>query len=293
MNAAGIARQLGATLQGHNWRVPCPCGCGYALSFRDALDGRLLVHCFGGCDFPTIFAELVQHGLLDDDDMILGASSPRDQAICYDIDRRRRKIEQASKIYANGIQDERIGVYLRSRLLRQTSPILRFAEEAPHRTGARLPAMLAPIIDADGEQIGVHMTYLRRDGGGKADLPKEFQRETRGALAGGAIRLIRFNPEVELILCEGIETALSAAEIFGLPAWSAVYAGGLRSLVLPPEARRVLIAADHDEAGRQCALAARDRWAAEGRAVRVKVPPIPGQDFNDVLLGRRRNAAGP
>jgi hypothetical protein len=81
-------------------------------------------------------------------------------------------------------------------------------------------------------------------------------------------------------------------ELFGLPGWSAVFAGGLKTIELP-EARRVLIAADHDEAGRQCALAARGRWVAEGRAVRVKVPPISGQDFNDVLLGRRRNAARP
>ena len=68
---------------------------------------------------------------------------------------------------------------------------MRFHEQAPHRLGARLPAMLAPVVDIDGEQIGVHMTYLRRDGAGKADLPKEFQRECRGALAGGAIRLMR------------------------------------------------------------------------------------------------------
>jgi hypothetical protein len=28
--------------------------------------------------------------------------------------------------------------------------------------------MLAPIVNVDGEQIGVHLTYLRHDGGGKA-----------------------------------------------------------------------------------------------------------------------------
>jgi hypothetical protein len=120
MNAAGIARQLGATPQGHNWRVPCPCECGYALSFCDAPDGRLLAYCFGGCDFSAILAELVQHGLLDDED--LDTPPPADRAaLGHDEERRRRKIEQARAIYANGILDERIGVYLRSRSIGLTS----------------------------------------------------------------------------------------------------------------------------------------------------------------------------
>ena len=92
--------------------------------------------------------------------------------------------------------------------------------------------MLAPIVDVDGEQIGVHLTYLRRDGSGKAELPKEYQRECRGVIHGGAIRLMPFNSDVELVVSEGVETGLAAIELFGLPCWSAVYAGGLCSLAL-------------------------------------------------------------
>jgi hypothetical protein len=291
MNAAGIARQLGATRQGHNWRVDCPLECGYTLSFRDGEDGRLLAYCFGGCESPAIFAELVQYGLLDDDDVDLNTPWPNGRVAPDRDEDERRRIERAREIYAGGVEDELVGVYLRFRCISLTSPVLRFAKAAPHRLSARLPAMLAPILDVSGEQIGVHMTYLRPDGSGKADLsPKKLQRETRGAVSGGAIRLIPFNPEVELVLAEGLETALSAAEIFGLPAWSVIYAGGLKTVELPPEVKRILIAADHDEAGRQCALAARSRWITEGRAVRVKVPPTPGHDFNDVLFERRRNA---
>jgi hypothetical protein len=292
MNAAGIAHQLGATRQGDNWRAPCPLGCGYTLSLSNGENGRLLAHCFGGCEFDQVMAALVQYGLLDDDDGDLHVS--RSVAVCQRD--RSKQILEARAIYSDGIRDrrrsERIGAYFASREISLNPPILRINDYAPHRLGARLLAMVAPITNVDGEQTGVHLTYLSRENDGKADLPKQFQRETRGVIRGGAIRLMSFNPEVELILAEGIETALSAAEIFGLPAWSAVYAGGLKSLDLPPEVRRILIAADHDEAGRQCALAARDRWVAEGREVRVKVPPTNGRDFNDVLLGRRRNAAG-
>jgi phage/plasmid primase-like uncharacterized protein len=290
MRAAGIARQLGAARQGVNWRADCPLGCGYTLSFRDAPDGRLLAHCFGGCNFDQIMAALVVYGLLDDDD----APSLSGRAVVLDRgddERRRRKIEAAREIYASGVQDARVQIYLRSRGIEITSPVLKFQEQAPHRLGARLPAMVAPIVDINGEQIGVHLTYLRADGCGKADLPKEFQRECRGAVRGGTIRLLPFNPEIALILAEGVETAFSAAEIFGLPSWAVVSASGFLTTELRAEARHLVIAADHDEAGRQCVLAARDRWAAEGRSVQVKVPPTPGQDFNDVLLGRRRDAA--
>jgi hypothetical protein len=246
MSAASIAHLLGATRQGRNWRAPCPCGCGYDLSFCDSADGqRLLVHCYGGCDFPTVLGELVQYGLLDDTDLCAPPSG-RATFDHNDHERRRNKIQQACAIYTSGVWDERIRIYLRSRWIERISPILKFLEQAPHRLGARLPAMLAPVVDIDGEQIGAHLTYLRRDSCGKAELPKEYQRECRGALAGGAIRLFPFDPEVELLLCEGLETALAAAEIFSLPSWSAVYAGGLRSLALPAEIRRLVIAADND-----------------------------------------------
>jgi phage/plasmid primase-like uncharacterized protein len=218
------------------------------LAFCDAPDGRLLVHCYGGCEFSAIFAELVQYGLLDDDDGDLHVSSSA--AVCQrDDDQRRNKVARACAIYASGVQDERIVVYSHSRGIHLISPILRFAEQAPHRLGALLTAMLAPIIDIDGEQTGTHLTYLQRDGSGKAELPREFQRETRGLVRGGAIRLFPFDLGAELLIAEGVETALSASEIFSLPAWSAVYAGGLRTVNLPPEVRRIVIAADNDRSG--------------------------------------------
>ena len=283
MRAAGIARQLGARRQGNNWRCACPRGCGYGLSFCDGADGRLLAFCFGGCAFDEIMSALVEYGLLDDDDDD-DLHVSRGVTVCQRDNTER--IAHARQIYDSGGWDERIAVYLRSRWIHLTSPVLRFSEQTPHRLGARLPAMLAPIVNVDGEQIGVHLTYLRHDGGGKADLPKQYQRECRGLIHGGAIRLIPFEPDVELVLAEGLETSLAASELFGLPCWSAVYAGGLCSLVLPPEVRRIVIAADNDESGvgQRNALAAYDRWTAEGRSVRIVAPPVVGDDFNDVLL---------
>jgi hypothetical protein len=288
MNAAGIARNLGATRQAHNWRAPCPLGCGYALSLCDGEDGRLLAHCFGGCDPNQVLSALVEYGLLDDD----GGDSQvsRSVAVCQPADP--TKIARAQELYASGVEDERIGSYLRSRGISRTSTVLKFLEQAPHRLGARLPAMLAPVVNAAVEQTGVHMTYLRPDGRGKADLPKEYQRECRGVIHGGAIRLMEHDPDAELVIAEGVETSLAASEIFDLSAWSAVYAGGLKTVELPREARRILIAADNDVSGvgQRNALAAYDRWTAEGRSVRIKTPPDVGTDFNNLLLMRRADA---
>jgi len=48
------------------------------------------------------------------------------------------------------------------------SPVLRFLASCPHPSGARLPAMLAQIVDAAGSMVAVHRTFLARDGSGKA-----------------------------------------------------------------------------------------------------------------------------
>ena len=312
--AAAIARQLGGTHQGHNWRCLCPLDCGYVMSLSDGEDGRLLAFCFGGCEFDQVMSALVGYGLLDDLDDCDDSDNPlTPRPAAERIAHAAERVAQAREIYAGGVEDERVQIYLRSRGIKLTSPVLRFSEHPPHRLGAHLPAMLAPVVNISGEQTGVHMTYLRHDGGGKADLPEEFQRECRGVIRGGAIRLCEHDPYSELIIGEGIETTFAAAGLFGrvsrsavfaaietglittqlaLPCWSAVFAGGLKTLELPPDVRRIIIAADNDAsgAGQRNALAAYDRWTAEGREVRIKAPPDVGDDFNDVLIKRRPDA---
>ena len=287
VGAAGIARRLGGRRQGHrNWRCACPANCGYDVSLADAADGKLLAYCFGGCEFSEILSAL--DGMNDDVD---GPDPIHDDN--GSIIRRRddaERIAGARQIYDCGDADERIGIYLRSRGITLTSPVLRFSEAAPHRLGFRRPALLAPVTDANGIQVGTHLTFLRPDASAKADLDNEFQRECRGVIRGGAIRLAPHDPERELLIAEGAESGLAAMQIFGLPTWAAVYAANLKNtLELPAEVRRVVIAGDNDlsGAGQQAALEAYRRWTAEGRAVRIVMPPRIGTDFNDVLLARR------
>ena len=69
----------------------------------------------------------------------------------------------------------------------------------------------------------------------------------------------------------------------GHAGWAALSTSGLRSLVLPPEAKDIVVLADGDQPGAAAAMAAAQRWQQEDRQVRIARPPF-GMDFNDLLL---------
>lgn len=145
--------------------------------------------------------------------------------------------------------------------------------------------MVALVEHSERGPVGVHRTYLRHDGSGKAAV--ETTKTSLGAIAGGAVQLTSIRPGRWTLIAEGLETALSVAQSYGLPAWAALSAGGIRNLALSPEADMVLICADNDAngVGQRAANAAVERFLAEGRRVRIALPPGSGLDFNDLLRG--------
>jgi putative DNA primase/helicase len=147
--------------------------------------------------------------------------------------------------------------------------------------------MIALLHDAAGRPVAVHRTFLHvgRDAVTKAKV--DPVRMTLGSVRGAAVRLWPAAPR--LVVGEGIETTIAAAMLLGLPGWAAVSAGNLgEAMALPPVAREVVLAADNDPVGQREAERAAQRWAAEGRTVRIAVPDAPGTDFNDVLMQRCR-----
>jgi putative DNA primase/helicase len=149
-----------------------------------------------------------------------------------------------------------------------------------------LPAMVALVEHVERGPVAVQCTYLRPDGGDKADIEKP--KAIFGPVAGGAVRFGAPHAGQWLAVAEGIETALSVAAPCSMPAWAAISAGGIKSLVLPAEATHIKICADHDTngVGERAAHDPAERWHAEGRLVRVAMPPEQGTDFNDVLTDR-------
>jgi hypothetical protein len=297
MNARDIAAALGhARREGRDWRVDCPVHGGHSLTIADGRDGKLIVKCFGGCEWGEIFGELRALGLIEGHPVDINPEREdefrrrREAEARAEIERLRRRIAAARDLYRRGgpAAGSPVENYLRLRSISGPIPaVLRFLQRCPHRNGGYFPAMVAPIVNAAGEQIAIHKTFLRPDGRGKADLPKTEQRETCGPMKGGAVRLAQYRPDFDLIVGEGIESTLSAMQIFKLPGWAAVCARGLKELTLPPEIRSVIIAVDNDANGVGQA-AARDTawlWGEEGLSVRAAVPPVAGSDFNDILAG--------
>jgi len=294
------AREIAAALGhghrvGHDFRCDCPVHSGHSLTIADGRDGKLLVKCFGGCDWRDIFNEFRALGLISgrpvdvDPEREDELRREREAAERAEIERLRRRIAAARDLYRHSkdAAGTPVEVWLRTRgIAGPISPALRFLPHCPHRNGQYLPAMVAPITNVAGQPIAVHKTFLSLDGSGKADLSKPEQRETCGPFKGGAIRLARHRADLELIVAEGIESTLSAMQLFGLPGWAAICAPGIEALELPSEIRSVVIAADNDEngIGQRAALSARERWTAQEISVRILLPPNPGEDFNDLIL---------
>lgn len=144
----------------------------------------------------------------------------------------------------------------------------------------RFPALLARVCAADGRALTLHRTYLRADGQGKAEVPcprKLMSASASGALAGGAIRLAA--SDRMLGIAEGLETALAAAALSGMPVWSCVSATLLERFQPPAGIEQLTVWADRDRSGAGLCAAERLRIRLSGNVVvRLALPPEPIPD---------------
>src|SRR5262249_14669056 len=118
-----------------------------------------------------------------------------------------------------------VGAYLKSRALKGMpgDHVIRFHPACPFGT-LRVPTVLALITDAvSGEPIGIHRTAIADDGSSKrfgADSKRML-----GIARRGAVRLHAASEH--LGIAEGIETALSAAQMFGTAVWATLSKDGI------------------------------------------------------------------
>lgn len=176
--------------------------------------------------------------------------------------------------------------YLARRTAINAVPVcIRFHPALPYRhndgTVTRHPAMLAKVRDSDGQGVAIHRTYLN-SAGEKADVPTI--KKIVGTLpASSAIRL--FPAARHIGIAEGIETALSALALFGMPTWAAVTAGGMERWTPPAGTERVIVFGDNDLSGTGQASAwiLAKRLISSGIETEVKIPEQPGSDWNDVI----------
>ena len=151
--------------------------------------------------------------------------------------------------------------------------------------GELLPAMLAAVRSKKGQIITIHRTFLTNTGfkaginGGKND--KQLM-PVVGHKTGAAVRLTPIT--TTLGVAEGIETALSASILHGVPVWATLDAGGLKGLHVPEGLERLVIFSDKDEggAGQRAAF----ELALQHPIISEVIMPSTefGVDFNDILL---------
>jgi putative DNA primase/helicase len=187
-----------------------------------------------------------------------------------------------------------VDLYLGSRLIVTRPDALREAVLPYYEDGrivAEHPAMVARITTPDGKGASLHITYVTPDGRkAGVESPKKVMAPVR-PMVGGAVRL--FECGDTLGVAEGIETSLSAHELFGVPVWPTLNTEMLAGFEWPPSVKRLLIFGDHDVnyAGHKAAYALAYRAHGRGLAVEVKLPGPAGEDWNDVLVERRARKA--
>jgi hypothetical protein len=160
--------------------------------------------------------------------------------------------------------------------------LLRFL---PPSGPGRLPAMIAPFgFPAEPEPgnltlepqkaAGVHLTFLREDGGAKAQTEDGKTKIMIGRSLGAPIVIAQANEGLGLLIAEGIEDALSAYQATGLGAWAAGAGGRMPALAgaVPSYIEAVTVMADADKTGMRGAQQLANAIRARGIEVKVIVP---------------------
>jgi phage/plasmid primase-like uncharacterized protein len=181
---------------------------------------------------------------------------------------------------SEGIAGTRVQAYLQRRGITVEPPdCIRFRRFAAGQFGA----LVALATDAEGAVLATQQIYLTEDGKKAAvDVVKRTNKAVDNWSERAAVRLPGAPP---LILCEGVETALSIWQATGRATWACLGITNIGRAPVPAGAE-VVIARDGDPSGskadRQVATIT-EKLLERTHAVSIAAPP-EGKDFNDVLV---------
>lgn len=242
----------------------------------------ILFHCFAGCSNEEVIAALGRRGvrardLFDGSGAPLAQSEPRHDG----PDRNARRVWAASAPLSGSMAER----YLMGRSIREFSPELRFDNQTPLGPRDRvrfLPAMIA-AVRTDLGVIAVHRSFIDPGSHGLARFDQP--RRALGSLGTGAVRLAPPRDGI-LGLAEGIETALSAMQLFQVPCWATLGNERFGLVTIPDGVRELHLFLDHDAGGALAEARAREAYAREDRRLVARRPDTSGFDWNDVLQRR-------
>lgn len=253
------------------------CGCNNGSG-----DGMQLLKCKFGMDFKAAAVaveEIIGATEVDDD-------TKKKSAVTALADL--KAIQSAVRSQCRSLRLlEEMTSYLRGRGIDQIPAALQVANLnyaiGPQRTYA---AMVAKFVNRDGKPVTYHITYL--ENGKKADIKRQRVIATPAIpMAGGAVRLYPLDGK-RLGVAEGIETAISASILYGMPVWACLNTAMLEAFDPPDEVEELIIFSDRDRnfAGQKAAFALGHRLAMKRSNIDVDVtiPLLDGEDFNDELV---------
>ena len=280
--AKEIVEVFGGSWRGHKGMCRCPAHDDRSPSLAIGLGSRaILFHCFAGCSSADILAAFARQGiqardLFDGSGDAITPVARKEGPDCNAL-RLWRKAEV--------LQGSPADRYLAARSIDQRSSELRFHGRTPlgKRPDVRFLAAMLAAVRTDEGITALHRTFLDP----KADALARFNRPKRalGSLGTGAVRLA--GPRGgRLGLAEGIESALSAFQLFGIPCWATLGNERFGLVTIPKSVRELHLFVDADAGGRLAEERAREAYEREGRRIFTRRPMIDGQDWNDVLALR-------
>jgi putative DNA primase/helicase len=233
--------------------------------------GMALVMCCKGLDYASAAKEVER--------VVDGASEAK------------VKLKRDPRVQLNRIRErlrpagDAVAAYLSARGL-TVAPGLKQARLTYWHDGASLgtfDAMVGLILSPSNRPQSYHITYL--EGRSKAAVP--VQRKVMppiDTITGAAIRL--YPAAARMGVAEGIETAIAAHMLTGLPVWSAINSGGIEAFQPPAKCEHLTVFGDNDTSftGQAAAYVLAKRLARSGIACDVQMPPAG--DWNDELLRR-------
>lgn len=159
--------------------------------------------------------------------------------------------------------------------------------DGPRNLGT-FDCMVGLILSPANRPQSYHVTYLRD--GMKASVPSPRKVMTPvETVTGCAIRL--YPAAAQMGIAEGIETAIAAHLLTGLPVWAAANANGIESFRPPSVCEHLTVFGDNDGSytGQAAAYGLARRMTRTGVACEVRI--APEGDWNDYLLAQRKDAA--
>ena len=247
---------------------------------------NLLFHCFAGCNGEALVAWVRSSACYA---LIAAEPAPSGNAGNRDHWVQSRALDLWSE--ASPLDRTPAEKYLHARSIDQGSTELRYHPRTLLGRGpARVyrPALLARVSDGP-RLLAIQRTFLDWRHARKAGDIGNPRRLLARPL-GGAVRL--FDAQDVLGLAEGVETAMSASMLLGIPVWAALGSERFGKVSIPPRVRRLILLPDNDIPGRRGACAAEAAMRAPGRSVETVLPWNDLNDWNDVLRAKAEGAGG-